>query len=252
MLHGSQFDHRDLVREMNKLMAAKYRQGVDSREQPLYTVKEAAYYLGINSQTLHTWLFGREYHTVGEPHKRWEPVIVPAEPDLKLLSFYNLAEAHILAATRYEHKVPFWAVREAIATLESRSPVALKHPLLAEDFFTNGQYLFVEKIKEIVNISSQQLPLEIMKSFVVRVLRDEHGPFKIYPLRPNEPQSDRTISIISGVSYSRPVLDDGKIPVMTIWRRFNAGENEEFIAKDFDIGPSLVRRAIEYVERRAA
>src|SRR5438128_210294 len=89
--------------EMDKLLQAKYREGVDSREQPLYTVKEAAYYLGVEQQTLTTWFFGRHYDTKFEGEKFWERVIVPADPELKLLSFFNLAEAHVLAATRYDH-----------------------------------------------------------------------------------------------------------------------------------------------------
>ena len=32
---------------MDKLLLAKYREGVERREQPLYTVKDAAYYLGV-------------------------------------------------------------------------------------------------------------------------------------------------------------------------------------------------------------
>jgi len=239
-----------VAREMDKLLAATYQPGIESREQPLYTIKDAAYYLGINIQTLNTWLFGRYYPTK-EGKRRWERVIAPADEKLKLLSFYNLAEAHILAATRYEHKVPFWAVREAIAKLQSDAPVALRHPLLAEDFLTDGFHLFVKRVNELVNVSSQQLHFEIMKSFVVRVVRDQQGPFKIFPLRPQEPD-DRVISIISGVCYSRPVIDDGVIPVLSVWRRWKAGENPQLIAEDFETDEPKIRRAIEYIERRAA
>src|SRR2546425_12478746 len=96
-------------REMDRLLKAKYRHNIDSREQPLYTVKEAAYYLGIEPQTLSNWFFGRHYSTKYQGEKFWERVIVPADPELRLLSFFNLVESHVLAATRYEHKVPFWA-----------------------------------------------------------------------------------------------------------------------------------------------
>lgn len=70
---------------MDKLLAAKYRERVDSREQPLYTVKEAADYLGNGSQTLNTWLFGRPDYTKSEGKKFCEPVIIAADPELKLL-----------------------------------------------------------------------------------------------------------------------------------------------------------------------
>ncbi len=239
-------------REMDKLLEAHYREGIDSRDQAAYTTKEAASYLGIGRPTLETWFWGRSYPTKQNPKKPWLPVFSPADPDLKLLSFFNLAEAHVLAATRYDHKVPFWAVREAIANVVESVPQASKHPLLSEDFFTNGQLIFVKKINEYVNVSNKQLSLEIMDSFIKRVLTDDDGnPFKVYPLRPGEP-NDKVISIVAGVSASRPIIDGTRIPVMSIWRRFKAGEEEEFIASDYDIQPAQVRRAISYVERRAA
>src|SRR5258708_8684980 len=212
-------------REMDKLSLAKYRNGVDSRDQPLYTVQEAAYYLGIGSATLKTWFFGRTYATKSEGRKFWEPVIAPADPDIGLLSFFNLSEAHVLGATRYDHKVPFWAVREAIANVVA-STAASRHPLLSDEFFTNGKLIFVKQISEFINISSQQLSLEIMDSFLVRVIRDDDGnPFKVYPLRPGEP-NDKVISIVAGVSGSRPIIDGTRVPVMSIWRRHKAGEDD--------------------------
>jgi uncharacterized protein (DUF433 family) len=238
--------------EMTKLLAAEFREGLESREQPVYTLKEAAHYLGVGAQTLSTWFYGRPYMTKSVGEKHWPRVFMPADPDLKLLSFYNLAEAHVLAATRYIHKVPFWAVREAIATVVKAYPAAQEHPLLSDDFFTNGNLLFVEKIAELVNVSSKQLPLTIMKNFIVHVVKDDSGnPFKIYPLRPGE-NDDRIISIIAGVSASRPVIDASAVPVMAVWRRFKAGESLEFIADDLQLEQPQVQRAIEYVAKRAA
>lgn len=164
----------------------------------------------------------------------------------------------MLAATRYDHKVPFWAVRGAIANVIEAIPQASKHPLLSDEFFTNGKLLFVKKIEEYVNMSSQQLPLEIMESFLVRVIKDkstnpfkDNKPFKLYPLRPGEP-ADKVISIMAGVSSSRPIIDGTRVPVFAIWRRYKAGEDEDFIARDYEIEPAKIRRAINYVERRAA
>jgi uncharacterized protein (DUF433 family) len=237
-------------REMDKLLEAQYRAGIDSREQPLYTPTEAAEYLGVNVQTLSTWFFGRNYKTKAG-NQVWLPVFIPADPDLRLLSFYNLAEAHVLAATRFEHEVPFHAVRDAIVKVVESYPNAARHPLLADDFFTDGKDLFVKEINEIVNMSSEQLPLAIMDAFIVRVMRDKLGPYKIFPLRRGEPE-DRVISIMAGVSASRPIVDSASIPVSAIWRRFTAGEDKQFIARDFELDIGLVERAIDYVERRAA
>ena len=124
--------------------------------------------------------------------------------------------------------------------------------MLSDDFFTNGKFLFVKKIQEYENVSSQRLSLDIIESFLVRVLKDDDGnAFKVYPLRKGE-SDDRIISIMAGVSASRPIIDGEGVPVMTIYRRYRAGEDQDFISKDFEIDKAKVRRAIEYAEHRAA
>ena len=92
----------------------------------MYTPDDAACYLGIHPKTLSTWLWGRTYHTTsGEAF--FKPLISPADPDNKLLSFFNLAELHVLAATRYTHKVPLHSVRAAVSSIES--VISHPHPL---------------------------------------------------------------------------------------------------------------------------
>jgi uncharacterized protein (DUF433 family) len=239
---------------MSKLLTVSYRPGVDSREQPLYTIKEAARYLGIDSATLSTWLYGRNYRTKGEGKKFWEPVIIPASADLRLLSFFNLAEAHILAATRYQHKVPFPNVRSAISAVVEKFPAAKSHPLLSHDFFTDGKFLFIREIEEMLNLSSDQLHFgQIMDRYLERVVRDEqNNPFKLFPLVHGMADQEKVISIISGVSSSRPVIDGTGIQVAVVWRRYKAGEDLRSIAEDFDIPEQKIRRAIDYVEWTAA
>jgi uncharacterized protein (DUF433 family) len=239
-------------KEMDRLLAAQYRSGMDSREQALYTVPEAARFLGIQPMTLATWVYGRTYWTKAG-RKFWERVIAPADPKMGLLSFFNLAEAHILAATRYKHKVPFPSVRTAIANVIDKYPIAKAHPLLSHDFYTDGKYLFIKTIEETVDLSSAQLPLkQIMDYYLERVVRDEQdNPFKVYPIVPGV-EVNKVVSIISGVSSSRPVIDGTGVQVAIVWRRFKAGEQLEALAEDFEIPLEKVKRAIEYVEWRAA
>jgi uncharacterized protein (DUF433 family) len=238
---------------MTKLLVAEFRRDIDPREQPLYTVKEAASYLGVEPATLGTWFFGRRYDTKMEGQKFWNRVIVPADPELRLLSFFNLAEAHILAATRYRHRVPFPSVRDAIANIEKQFPQDSKHPLLAKEFYTNGLHIFVKQIEGTIDVSRQQLTFKaIMNRFIKRVIRDRHDvPFKVFPLAENE-KDDKVISIVSGVSSSRPIIDGNGVPALTVWRRFKAGEEPKFLAQDYDTTLPKIKRAIDYIEKRAA
>ena len=238
---------------MSKLLVVQFRKEIDPREQPLYTVKEAASYLGIEAATLATWFFGRRYSTKSEGQKFWNRVIVPAHDELRLLSFFNLAEAHILAATRYQHKVPFPAVRDAIANIQQEFPASATHPLLSKDFYTNGSHLFVKELQRTIDVSRQQLSFKnIMNKFIKRVVSDKHDkPFKVFPLAEGEPD-DKVISSVSGVSHSRPIIEGTGIPVLAVWRRYKAGEDPKFLAKDYRVRLPKIKRAIDYIERRAA
>lgn len=250
--HGQGITSRTgFAEDMDKLLNVEFRPGVNPREQPLYTLKEAAYYLGVKLPTLTTWFYGRHYPTIADPKTRWERVFVPADEGQQLLSFNNLAEAHVLAATRYEHDVPFPSVRDAIKNIAAVNPKWAEHPLLSNDFLTNGYLLFVKELSELKNVTNRQLSLEVMEEFVVRVITDDRGPFKIFPLAKYEPR-DRVISIRAGVCGSRPILEGTRIPVHAILRRIDAGENLDFIADDFEIELHQVERAKLYGERRAA
>jgi uncharacterized protein (DUF433 family) len=236
---------------MSKLLTVQFRADIESREQPLYTISEAAQYLGLQPGTLHTWFYGRNYPTKNEGVKFWKPVITPADEGLQLLSFYNLAEAHILAATRYRHNVPFSAIRGAIANVITRSGQASVHPLLSHDFHTDGINLFVKTIEETVDVSREQLSLkQIMDMFLERVVRDEDdNPFKVFPIVPGVEQ--KIISMTFKVSSSRPVVDGTGVQVAVIEGRYRAGDSPEAIAEDFDIPIEKIRTAIEYAEWKA-
>jgi hypothetical protein len=88
-------------RTMSQIAAAKYRADVDPRELAIYTPADAALYLGIKRSTLASWIYGRYYNTT-KGRVFFEPLIKPADVENRLLSFFNLAEAHVLAATRYK------------------------------------------------------------------------------------------------------------------------------------------------------
>jgi len=80
---------------MAQIYKGVFHPNIDPRELALYTPADAACYLGINPQTLSNWLWERIYPVIGG-EKRFEPVIQVADPENKLLSFFNLAELHVL------------------------------------------------------------------------------------------------------------------------------------------------------------
>lgn len=230
---------------MYRLKAAKYREDIDPRDLPAYTPADAAQFLGIKPTTLSHWVFGRRKGSY-----RFEPLIEPADRENKLLSFYNLAELHILAATRYEHKIKFHAIRTAIEEIKKKYPSV--HPLIARDFFTDGKDLFIKTVAETENMSSPgKLNFKsILDMFIKRVGRDKQELVdRIFPVIKGQPE-DRIISIVYGLASGQPVVAGRGIPVFVIYGRRKAGESTKSIATDFGISEEKVKRAIDYVEKR--
>jgi uncharacterized protein (DUF433 family) len=233
--------------DMHRLAAAKFNANVDPRELPIYTPRDAAVFLGIKPSTLNDWLYGHEY---SDNRPTFKPLITPADQANKLLSFFNLVEAHVLAACRFKHRVKVEAIRNALDRLEAKYPSA--HPLISQDFFTNGKDLFRKTIAENENLSTpEQLNFKsIMDRFLVHIDRDISGSaFRVWPIIKHQPD-DHVISIIHGVASSQPVIDTRAVPVFVVYGRYLAGEKPASIAKDFQVTEKKVRRAIRYVERK--
>ena len=226
----------------------------DRRDVPLYTTKEVAVYLGLKPSTLHTWFFGRDYTIRGEK-RHWPKLAEPAathNPHGPVLSFFNLAESHVLSATRLncDFKISIPGIRAAIDYLLKLEPSP--HPLISRYFETNGCDLFIRLLEQseekIVNVSKGgQLGLKlIMDQFLKRIDRDAEGwPIKIYPMKV-QGTDYRQIVIMPTVGSGRPVIEGTGVRVQAIWSRAVAGETVQDLSDDYGIEPSTIERAIKY------
>jgi uncharacterized protein (DUF433 family) len=243
-------EQEDII--MRRLEKAQYVPDVDPRELAIYTPTDAAHYLGIKESTLKTWIYGRTYPKADGSRGVFAPLIKPADSVNRLLSFFNLAEAHVLAATRYEHEVSIKSVRQALETLRAKYPS--EHPLISRDFHTNGEDLFIKTMSENENLSHPgQLNMKkIMDKFLAHIGRDKNKIVdRVFPVIKGLPH-DEVIGIIHGVASGQPVLSDSRVPVWVIHGRHSSGEKRVSIARDFGIPVEKVQRAIDYVEKRAA
>jgi len=85
-------------------------------------------------------------------------VIQAADPVEGLLSYYNVAEVHVLASARYEHHVSFRSIRSAIEHLNNAYPS--KRPLLSVRFIRTQGPIY-QTIAETENLTQQgQLALK--------------------------------------------------------------------------------------------
>jgi uncharacterized protein (DUF433 family) len=150
------------------------------------------------------------------------------------------------------------SIRRALHYVRKTYPSA--HPLLTEDFHTDGKDLFVKKIEgtsgreQTINVSSWgQLGLgPILDFYLRRIERDEQGwPIKLFPIRMNWPgdlkvDAPRVVVIDPAISSGRPVVNGSGVMAEVIFGRFNTGEGIESIADDYGLQMSQIEEVIRY------
>ncbi|MDP1768939.1 MAG: DUF433 domain-containing protein [Nitrospirota bacterium] len=218
-----------------KQKATTFDKHFDAREVASYGVMEAAHYLRIPRTTIRDWVSGRHYHSnTGMRFSR--PIIQVPDPDMKLLSFMNLVEIHVLDAIRRQHDIPLEKVRTAMNYLSKQFPS--RHPLADQEFVTDGLNLFIKKFSQLINISQEgQLAIqEVLQAHLHRIERDLKGiPVRLYPFtRKRDLQEEpRAVVIDPQVSFGRPVLAGTGIPTAVIAERYKAGESVDDLADDY-------------------
>jgi uncharacterized protein (DUF433 family) len=214
----------------------------DPREVPLYSLNEAAVYLGIPASTLRSWIRGRTYPTQTGP-RYFRPLIEAADSVQGRLSFANLAEAHILQATR-DKKIPLPKVRSAIDYVQAN--IAGPHPLISADFHHFGKDLFIRQLEgDPINVSrAGQLGIrQILNELLERLERDKTGyPIRIFPLRTEHLVLD--VNVASG----QPVVRGTRIPARVLWSRRVAGDSVSELASDYGITEGDVEEAIRHFD----
>src|SRR5439155_13971564 len=207
----------------------------DIRALPNYSILDGSHYLRISPSTLKSWVVGRDYRVQSE-EKRSRPLIAPAQdkPTL-LLSFVNLVEAHVLDAMRHKHGVPLRRVRSALDYVQRQ--FGDKHPLITQEFKTDGVHLFIEQLGALI-IASKGGQIGLRKVFeqhLERIEHDEKGiALRLFPFtRPSHAEQPKIIVIDPRFSFGRPVIVGSGIPTRAVFERYLAGESSDHLAEDF-------------------
>ena len=222
----------------------------DVREYPCYSIDEVAAYIGVPRKTLRNWITGYSYKTT-RGRRQAPPVIEPADPEENLLSFYNLVEAQVLAATK-ERSIGLQSIRRAVECM--REKFNEDRPLLRCVFDTYGQQIFVQSVagknlKNPLNLSKygQYGFGAILKKYLRRIDRDANGnPTRIFPMKAGAKRQRKNIVIHPSLSAGKPSLSKSGVMIEVIWRRKKDGESITNLAKDFRLRPSEIKAAINY------
>lgn len=210
----------------------------DIRYLPSYSVREAASYLRLPVATLRAWIGGQ---------KNFESLILPAQTKPLALSFINLVEVYVLASIRGKHRISMNKVRNGIGFISDR--FSSEHPLAEKDFETDGISPFLMEAGIIYDVSKgggRMLLEKMIERYLRRIERGPDGlPEKLYPFsRTGEPDEPKPIMIDPRISFGRPVLSVGSIPMENIVERYKAGESVRELAKDHECARADIEEAI--------
>ena len=228
-----------------KMLAADvYIRELDARAMPRYTFSEAGRYLGLAESTIRSWFAGMPYGRY--PNVQFfEPILGPASREL--LSFYDIASAHVLMALKAKGAKPD-DLRDIVKGLEEEYPDS-RYPLLGRNFFLFGRDVVIKRAGVRLNLSqTRQLGLkEVMDKFLARIELDANlMPIRFSPLHTHRAHSKGFIVIDPELASGRPVVKGTGIPAEIIAKRKKSGESAARLAKDYHITARAVQEAVSY------
>ena len=232
------------------LTAETYIRNLDSRAMPRYSFGEAAAYLGLPESTVRAWFSGMPYGQAPNL-KRFEPILKPASRDL--LSFYDVASAHVLMALKAKG-VPPSEIRGIVTDLSLLYPNST-YPLLGREFYMFGREVVLKELSKRLNLSrgGQMGFRSIMDKFLARIELDANMmPARFSPLRTHRERGRGYIVIDPDYASGRPVVKGTGIAAEVIAKRKGSGESITYLAKDYRISRRAVEEAIKYFPKRKA
>ena len=222
----------------------------DPREQPSYTIAEAACYLDVPAATVRRW---------SSPRASQPPLIVPpprSAPRSVLLSFFNLVELHVLAAISRGHIVSLPKVRSALDCRRRELAPEDPHPLLSRVMAADGRELFARRYGELLGLDrAGQASLEgALDAALRRVDRDDRGlPARLYLFASGGMEDARMPIVVEpGLSAGRPAINGTGLVAEIIAERRRAGESIRELARDYGRPPEEIEAAVRFRSGLAA
>ena len=211
-------------------------------DEPVYTAADVARYVGVPRQTVRYWALGR--HSM-------PPLFEVPEFAPPLFSFANLLECHVLNAMRTDYELDLRRVRSALETLSEKfHDVRRKHPLLTQEFRTNGIDLFVENGTINISRGGQATLQAVLDVYLERIEWSATDYADLYPLKfypfvyEKTPYEPRIVSIAPTIAAGRSVIDGTGISTAVIASRFFARETPEELAAEYELSTSQIYEAI--------
>jgi uncharacterized protein (DUF433 family) len=214
----------------------------DPRDVPLYSVSQAATFIGVSVTALKEWV--RPGTDDVQPRR---PLLHLADTVTERLSFANLLDAHILEVTRKYH-IPSADVQSALVDAQAYENCTT-HPLLSTTFCKQGKRRFVEFLSEAAataerekrpsrrRLEFKERLLHDLRRHLNRIDRDENGdPYQVFPVRRNQ---NGHVVLNVNLLAGHPVLAGTGIRVEYLRGLYDRGTSVQEIAEEYDLDRPL-------------
>jgi uncharacterized protein (DUF433 family) len=214
---------------------------------PIFTLREAAGYLGLPKSTIHQW---------ARPVDRPALITVfPRHGRQATVPFIGFAEAYVLGAFR-RAGVPLQRIRPAVDVL--RREIGIEHALASERLFTDGAEVLFDYAEQrdekdlldlVVVRTGQHQFSDLVRDYLQRIAYGADGWASELQL---PSYTEARVIVNPEVAFGLPIVTGAGARVEDLVDRFLAGDKLGDIAADFDMIPSEVEDVIRVATRTAA
>lgn len=215
-------------------------------DKPLYTVTEAAAYVGVPRSTFDTWVRGYLRRPAGRNAVQGNPLLTSVAGHGLTIPFVGLAEGMVLAAFR-ETGLPLQRIRPALERL--RAEHEFEHALASEHLYTDGaevlyDYARAHSDKQLrlltVVRSGQRVFHEVIERYLTRITYEGGWAVRLVLPITEEP----LIVADPERAFGQPVFIHGGARLVDVRGRIGAGEDEVAVAQDYGVPLEDVRAAL--------
>jgi uncharacterized protein (DUF433 family) len=222
---------------------------------PLYTVAEAARFLGVPASSFGNW--ARGYRATFRSRKPviGRPIVTSLEATRPYPSipFIGLAEGFVVGALR-RAGVSLQHIRKAVAVLEQE--VELEHALASQRLFTDGasvlyDYAAEEGDEEILThvVTQQRVLADVVRDFFSLVTYGSDG----WPLKIVSPTTPRPVVAVDPTrGFGQPIFIHGGVRVENVLDRIRGDDPPRAVAADMGVLLEDIEAVLSAELRRVA
>ena len=213
------------------------------RTDSMYTFGEAAHLAHVSASTVRNWVLG---------YRDIQPLFTSTNGQDPMVSFIQLIEIVVAARFRKADHVSYQRVRSAYEN--AKNLYQLSYPFAHLTLEAIGRHIVQWLNTDEPDVSLQTLddPQQwtlpgLVAEAMAQLDYEEDLAARWYPVGKDVP-----IVVDPRMSAGTPTIKGRGVTIQVIRKRFKAGQNMEFIAKDFELEQSVIEEAVRYAEQVAA